>query len=222
MADVKGPERSYDGRARREKALATRRSVLAAARELLEQHGFAATTMAGVARAAGVSAETVYKAFGSKPALVKAVFDVVIAGDDEPVSVAERPETELIRQQADARSKLRSYAEGAAVRAERSAGIQLVLRNGAASDPVVARLWQQLQDERLTGMTMFARHLAETGCLRPGLDVDGARDILWAAISVEVFDLLVRQRGWAPPAYADWLARILIASLAPAEPAQAP
>lgn len=222
MTDVKGSGRSYDGRARREKALATRRAVLNAARDLLERQGFAATTMAAVARVAGVSAETVYKTFGSKPALVKAVFDVVIAGDDAPVSVADRPETQLIRQQSDARTKLRSYAEGAAERARRSAAIQLVVRNGAASDPALARLWEQLQDERLTGMTMFARHLAETGCLRAEVDVGTARDILWTCISVEVYDLLVNQRGWSPAAYADWLGRTLIASLAPPDPAQTP
>lgn len=222
VVDVKGSGRTYDGRARREKAMATRRAVLAAARDLLEQQGFAATTMAAVARAAGVSAETVYKSFGSKPALVKAVFDVVIAGDDEPVSVADRPEAQRIREQADPAGKVRAYAAGAAVRAARSAGIQLVLRNGAASDPTVARLWQQLQDERLTGMTLFARHLAETGCLRAGVDVDAARDILWTCISVEVYDLFVHQRGWTLAAYSDWLQRTLTAALVPFEPAQTP
>lgn len=217
MSDVKGSGRSYDSPARREGAAATRRAVLAAARDLLERQGFAATTMAGVAKAAGVSAETVYKTFGSKPALVKAVFDLVIAGDDEPVSVADRPEAQRIRRQVDARAKLRSYAEGAAERAARSAGIQLVVRNGAASDPVVAQLWQQLQDERLTGMTLFARHLTETGCLRSGIDEGTARDILWTYISVEIYDLLVHQRGWTVERYGDWLREALVAALAPTE-----
>lgn len=224
MADVKGNRRSYDGSGRRERARATRRAIVATAREMLERDGFAATSVAAVARRAGVSTETVYKAFGSKSALVKEVFDVAIAGDDEPVSVAERPEALLIARERDARTKLRLYAHGAAERAQRSARIQLVLRNGAASDPAIAALWRQVQDERLTGTTMFVRHLAETGCLRADLGVEAARDVLWTCIAVEVYDLLVLQRGWTLTAYTDWLARTLIASLAdaPTEPAHVP
>ncbi|TKV59258.1 TetR/AcrR family transcriptional regulator [Nakamurella flava] len=213
MADVKGGRRSYDGSGRQEKARSTRRAIVAAARELLEQSGFTGTSMAAVARRAGVSAESVYKAFGSKAALVKEVFDVTIAGDDEPVPVADRPEVHRIQQEPDARRKMRLYVQGAAERASRSAGIQLVLRNGAEADPAVARLWAQVQDERLAGMTMFARHLAETGCLAAGVDVEYARDVLWTCTAVEVYDLLVHQRGWALTAYADWLDSILSTSL---------
>lgn len=213
MADVKGGRRSYDGRGRQEKARATRRAIVAAAREQLEQSGFTGTSIAAVAGRAGVSAESVYKAFGSKAALVKEVFDVTIAGDDEPVPVADRPEVHRIQQEPDARRKIRLYVQGAAERAARSAGIQLVLRNGAEADPAVARLWAQVQDERLVGMTMFARHLAETGCLASAVDVERARDVLWTCTAVEVYDLLVRQRGWALDAYAEWLERALIASL---------
>lgn len=213
MADVKGGRRSYDASGRQEKARSTRRAIVAAARELLEHSGFTGTSMAAVARRSGVSAESVYKAFGCKAALVKEVFDVTIAGDDEPVPVADRPEVHRIQQEPDARRKMRLYVRGAAERASRSAGIQLVLRNGAEADPAVARLWAQVQDERLAGMTMFARHLAETGCLAAGVDVEHARDVLWTCTAVEVYDLLVHQRGWALTAYADWLDSTLSASL---------
>lgn len=210
---VKGQSREYDASGRREKARATRRSVLAAARALLEERGYNATTIAGVALRAGVSSPSIYKGFGTKAGLVKEVFDVTIAGDDEPVAVADRPETERIQEEPDVRAKLRLYAEGAAARADRSARVQLALRNGAAVDSAVDELWQLLQAQRLTGMTMLARHLVDTGQLRAGVEVDEARDVLWTCISVEVYDLLVLQRGWSRDAYAEWLARALIASL---------
>lgn len=73
----------------------------------------------------------------TKAALVEEVFDVAIAGDDEPVAVADRPETQRIQQEPDVRAKLRLYAQGAAARADRSARVQLALRNGAAVDPAV-------------------------------------------------------------------------------------
>ena len=205
--------RAYDATSRREKARETRRAVVATTRELLEEHGYAATTIAEVARQAGVSPESIYKGFGTKAALVKEVFDVTIAGDDEAVAVADRPEVQRLREDPDVRVKLRLYAESAAVRAERSGRVQLALRNGAASDPTIDALWQSLQSERLAGMTMLARHLVDTGQLRAGTSVDEVRDVLWTCISVEVYDLLVLQRGWTRARYATWLTRTLIASL---------
>ena len=94
MSEVK---RSYDGAGRREQARARRLAVVLAARDLFERDGFRLTTIAAVAQHAGVSAESIYKGFGTKAALAKAVFDVVIAGDDEPVPVAVRPATQVIR-----------------------------------------------------------------------------------------------------------------------------
>jgi AcrR family transcriptional regulator len=209
----RGRGRGYDASGRREKARASRRAVLLAARALLEERGFAATTIEEVARQAGVSAVSIYKRFGTKAALVKEVFDVTIAGDDEQVAVADREGAQRIREESDVRTKLRLYAEGAAARAERSAGVQLALRNGAPADPAIDELWQRLQAERLAGMTMLARHLVATDQLRSGIEVDEVRDVLWTCISVEVYDLLVLQRGWTRNAYVDWMARTLIASV---------
>lgn len=210
----RGPsQRTYDASGRQEKARASRRRVVAAARELFEERGYATTTVAEVAGRAGVSAESIYKGFGSKAALAKAVFDVLIAGDDQPLAVAARPEFQRIAELRGAAPKLRLYAEGAAARLERSARLQLVLRDGAALDAAVADLWRQVQDERLIGTTGFARHLAESGGLRAGVDVDEVRDVLWTCIAVETYDLLVHQRGWTPAAYTDWLTRTLVASV---------
>ncbi len=203
--------RRYDVTLRQEQARARRRDTLAAAQQLFQDRGYSATTIADVARAAGVSAESVYKSFGGKAALLKEVFDVVMAGDDEPVAVAERAGAQAIRAEPDVRRKLLSYADQATVRANRSAPIQLVIRNGASSDPDLQRLWAQLTDQRLVGMTMLANHLADTGGLRVG--PDEARDVLWTCISIEVYDLLVLQRHWSLAAFTDWLGRTLIASL---------
>src|SRR6478672_10547771 len=86
---VKG-RRAYDSSRRQEQARRTRAAVLDAARRQFLDAGYAATTMAGVAAGAGVSVETVYKAFANKPGLVKAVFDVAVVGDDEPVPLMQR------------------------------------------------------------------------------------------------------------------------------------
>ena len=102
MTQVK---RTYDASGRRARADARRRDVVQAARELFERDGFRLTTIAAVAAQAGVSPESIYKGFGSKAALAKAVFDVALAGDDDPVPVAERPALLAIREEPDVRRR---------------------------------------------------------------------------------------------------------------------
>ena len=93
--------RRYDATGRRERARHTRLHVVAVAKDLFVQRGYTATKMSDVAAAAGVSVELLYSAFGSKPALLKTVFDVTIAGDDTPVPVMDRPELLAVRAEPD-------------------------------------------------------------------------------------------------------------------------
>ena len=69
-----------------------------------ERDGYRPTTIADIAAHAGVSAASVYKGFGSKAAVAKAVFDIALAGDDEPVPVAERPAMQAVRDEPDVRT----------------------------------------------------------------------------------------------------------------------
>jgi AcrR family transcriptional regulator len=212
MTEVK---RTYDATNRQQRARERRRAVVQAAQELFERDGFRATTIAAVARTAGVSAESIYKGFGTKAALAKAVFDFVIAGDDEPVPMLERPEIQTVRSEPDPGRKLALYAEGLASRQHRSAKVQLLIRDGRHVDDTLEEVWQKLLAERLHGMTMLATELHATGRLRPGLDVDEVRDILWTYISVELYELLVLNRGWPVARYTTWLSDALIAALCP-------
>lgn len=214
-ANVNG-RRRYDATGRQEQARLARARVLVAARERFLADGYTRTTVPGVARAAGVSAQSVYKAFGSKAALVKAVFDVAIAGDDGPSTVLERESLTRVREEADPYAKLSLYARFVAETVPRHGPIQLLVRAAAAADPEAARMWEQLSTERLTGMTLFARALRVH--LRDGVTVDDARDILWSHNSVELWDLLVRQRGWSSSRYAEHLARTLTHALLPDRP----
>jgi len=100
MTEVK---RSYDASGRRAQARARRLAMVLAARDLFERDGYRPTTIAAIAAHAGVSAESVYKGFGTKAALAKAVFDLALAGDDEPVPVAERPAMQAVRDEPDVR-----------------------------------------------------------------------------------------------------------------------
>lgn len=216
MSDSVNPRRTYDARGRQEQARRNRLAVLEAARRLFLEHGYAATTMGAVAGAAGVSVETVYKAFGNKPGLAKAVFDVSIVGDDDPVPLVEREKVARMRGELDPRRMLRLYGEHLAETAPRAAPVQLLIKAAAASDPGAAAVWEQLQTERLAGMTMLATELHARGALRPDLPVADARDILWTCNAAEIYELLVVGRGWTPERYGSWVADALIGALLPA------
>lgn len=215
MSGLVKPRRRYDSSGRREQARRTRWAVLETARRMFLNGGYAATTVAAIAAEAGVSVETVYKTFGNKPGLLKAVFDVSIVGDDEPVPMLQRELVQRIRAERDARRKLSMYGEHLTESAPRSVPVQLLIRAAAASDPGAASVWDQMLAERLTGMMEFARHLHEGGHLRPEVSVDEARDILWTYNSPELYELLVIQRGWQPERYGRWIANTLIAALLP-------
>jgi AcrR family transcriptional regulator len=170
--------------------------VVLAARDLFERGGFRTTTIAAIAARAGVSAESVYKGFGGKAALAKAVFDLVIAGDDEPVPVAQRPAIQAVRDEPDVRRKIATFAEGLAQRQARSAKVQILIREGRHVDDSLAPIWAKLNNEGLTGMTMLGRHLLDTRQLRDGIDLEEVRDVLWNYLAIDTYERLVLTQGW--------------------------
>jgi AcrR family transcriptional regulator len=214
MSHVK---RRYDASGRQQQARARRLSVVEAARELFQRDGFRVTTISSIAAHAGVSAETVYKQFGSKAAVAKAVFDHVIAGDDEPVPVAERPAMRAVWEEPDARLKIARFVDGLAQRQARSAKVQAVIRDGRHVDDSLVAVWRKMTEEGLTGMSNLARHLVETGQLRPDLDPAEVRDVLWNYLAIDHYERLVLDQGWTQTRYASWLTETISAALLPVE-----
>lgn len=213
MAEKVKPKRAYDASRRRQQARESRRAMLDAGRRLFLEHGYAQTTIPMIAAEADVSVQTVYKAFENKPGLAKALVDVALVGDDEPVPMMEREFVQRNLAEADPRKKLLDYGDHLAELAPRVEPILLVVRDAGAVDAGAAEVWDRLQAERLTGMTHFAQHLRSEGFLRRGVSPAEARDVLWAHNSVELWDLLVRQRGWTAKRYGRWIGNQLIAAL---------
>jgi AcrR family transcriptional regulator len=207
--------RTYDNTRRAEQARLTRRQILDAARDLLTERGPAAVTMRDVATHAGVSAETVKKAFGTKTALIKNAYDITLAGDDEPIPMIDRPEIQAVFAATTPRAKLARYAAAARQVGERVGPMLAKLLAAArGGDPELIQFRTTTNSERLTGAGLMVSHLAATGGLRTDLEPDRARDIVWTLISPEVYELLVNDRGWSPDEYEQWLARALADALA--------
>ncbi|WP_156670092.1 MULTISPECIES: TetR/AcrR family transcriptional regulator [unclassified Mycobacterium] len=212
MGSVKRePPRRYDSTRRRQQAQHNRHAVLAAARRRFLAQGYAATTIAEIARDAAVSVETVYKTFATKAGVLKALFDVSVAGDDEPIPMVERDVIQEVADATEAVDKLELYAKHLVASMPRSAPVQLLARDGAAVSPDAAAVWKQIRDETLTGMTMFASDLARTGQLR--VNARQARDILWTYHAPELYELLVLERGWSISRYGKFIAQAWIDAL---------
>ena len=191
--------RRYDAPRRRRQAAETRATVLAAAHRSFVEHGWAATGVRDVARAAGVSVKTVYDTFGSKADLFKTVVDVAIVGDDEPVAMMQRPEFDDLRRGAT-RDRVAAGARLAAAVNQRTCDLMRVWRAAADTDPELASgLDEGLARQRETATTGVG--LAVDGDLEPR-EAEG----LWALHSTEVYWLLVRQAGWGDAEYERWLA----------------
>jgi hypothetical protein len=93
----------------------------------------------------------------------------------------------------------------------RSAPVQLLARDGAASSPDAATVWKQIRQETLAAMKMFAADLAKTGELRVSTTL--ARDVLWTYHAPELYELLVLERRWSAARYGEFITRALTDAL---------
>lgn len=208
------PKRSYDSPVRARQARETRATILRAAADLFTEQGYARTSVAGVAERAGVTAQTIYNAVGSKPALLKAAYDLALAGDDEPLSLAERPRVRRMYVLEDPVAFLHAYAELGRELLERMGGLALQIAAGAAAGDEDLIAHERVTDaERLVGTRMAVQRVAELGALAPGLDPDLARDRIWTLNSIQVWALLTRSRGWSGAAYAQWIGDQMCAAI---------
>ena len=202
----------YDNSARAERARATRAQVLSAASELFLSQGYAGTTIRSVATAAGVSPETVYKTFGGKAGLLKAVYDVSLAGDDEPVPMSDRPQYRALRDAADPPAFVAAYTVIAGEISERIGPLMRIVLTASGSDADLAAFLEKISGERMIGARTVVGAWVERGWLRPGLTPEEAADVVWTLISPSVHAMLL-SRGWTTKAYVDWLATTLLATV---------
>jgi AcrR family transcriptional regulator len=214
VADVKREtRRPYRSAVREESARRTRHAVVTAAAELFTTRGYAATSLADVARAAGVARPTVFAAFGSKPALLARVLDEAISGDDEPVAVRDRPWFQPVWAATEPAAVLDAYAGVCVLIARRAAPVFEAVRRAADAAPEVAELWQRVLDNRVAGARMVLDHVVTVGDLRPGLDLGRAVDALWVLNDPSHHASLVGRRGWSEEEFRAWLSGQMRAAL---------
>lgn len=201
--------RAYDNTGRAERARATRDQIVETALGLLLDGGYAAMTVASLAAAAGVSPQTVYNSVGGKPAVVKAVYDRLLAGDAEELAMSDRPEFDALFSARDRAEFAHAYAGWCRVIGQRVAPLLgALLAHG--TDAPLADFVATIERERYAG----AAHALEGMRERLGVPdrVRGAKgftrlvDAVWALNAPDAYDRLVRRSGWTPAEYEEWLA----------------
>lgn len=183
--------------------------MLDAASARFQARGFAATTVADIATDAGVSQETIYKVFGGKAGLVRALYDVGTQGVG-PIPAFTRSDN--LRRLPDPHEVVRGWATLSMEVAPRVSPLQLLVRDAALVDPELGGLLAELDDARLARMTENARFLYDAGHLGPGLTTAAAAELMWTVTAPEVFELIVKRRGQSLEQYADFVYRA-VASL---------
>jgi len=158
----------------------------------------------------------VFTAVGNKQALLAAVRDVALAGDDLPVAVADRAPYQAVVAEPDPYRAIALMAAHLAELWSRYASIREVMRGAASSgEPALRDMWDASQQQRLTAARSFIAALADKGPLREGLDARTAADIMWLHMDPENYRALTVERGWSQAAYQRWLADTLTAALLP-------
>ncbi|MDQ3825511.1 MAG: TetR/AcrR family transcriptional regulator [Actinomycetota bacterium] len=183
----------------------TKDRIVAAARKLMGERGWAGTTIDAIAEEAGVATPTVYAAFGNKLAIVTGMRQAMLRDSKIP---------ELMAQAAAEREGARRLALWAKLirqQMETSYDVISIHRQAAQADPVFAAEYRKVLDNRARTFAEFIDQLA--GELGPGMDARTATDLLWAYSNEELYRELVAERGWSHDHYEHWLANTLVAQL---------
>ena len=206
-----GARRSYDATSRRKRAederRATRTRVVQAAADLFVRNGYTGTTMADIAREAGVAMQSVYSAGRSKADLLQAAVQRAVAGDDAEVLVHQRPAFAAVADEPDPVRQIHLLADLACDIHRRSGPIQTAFRQAAAVEEAVA---ESLADEHRHRLETFGAIIRMLPADRLKHSPEECAETAWAVASAEVFLLLRTVRGWSWDEIREWLRRTLV------------
>lgn len=198
---------------RKERSERTRRAIVQAATEEFRANGYHGTTMAGIAKRAGVAVQTVYFVFHTKPLLLTATIDQAVMGDEEPTP----PElTEWWREGTstkDGRRALEVFVTNVGTIEVRAAVLDRVARAAATTDPEVVDVLAHHERLREAGFRSYLETLSERGLLRKDVTLDEATDVLLTLVGSATFAEFTEGRGWPLERWADWTTTTLASLL---------
>jgi AcrR family transcriptional regulator len=201
------PRRRYRSPTRQRQAAETRARILAAARVLLAEQGYAGATVEAIAQAADVAVQTVFAVFGSKRGILAELLRLA-----QQAPAAEELRARL-RATDDPAAKVRlAVAIARRVYEQMAAGLEL-LRGARLVAPELAAVEGEIEARRRAGTGLLADSLLACGRLRAGLTPEAAADLLWGLTSPDLYRKLVHEQGWTGDAYEYLLGDVLVDAL---------
>jgi AcrR family transcriptional regulator len=210
VVDVKD-KRKYSSAVREEQAARTRTRILDAAAELFLERGYARTTMKDIAMQANVARDTVHAIFGSKARVLTALIDYRLVPDGSVTNVTQLPEALAIKDEVDQRKQIELFAKFIAGISSELRPVFEILRTASAVEPEMAKVFEEMDQFRLTNMQTYASWMAARGPLR--VSTRQAGEIIWALASLDVARMLCDELGWTESQHARWLSDTLIRTL---------
>jgi len=208
MTDDVNRRRGYHSPLRAEQAGQTRRRVLAAARQLFLARGYTATTVAGVAQAAGVSPDTIYASLGGKRGLLEGVYQLAVSDPADPAQREQQHHRDLAGARADPHQRLSELIAASCQALARTSPVHAVIRGAADGHPFAAGLRAQMLRNRLQIQSRNLRdHLGPA--LREGISLSQAAERYSALLSPELYHLLTVERRWPARQYQAWVTGLL-------------
>ncbi len=196
--------RPYRSDLRARRASDTREAILSSAYVAFTTRGYAVTTMADVASAAGVAVDTIYATVGTKAALLRLLIETAISGT--AAAAVDAPARDYVRHieaAGSATEKLSLYVEAITGIVPRLSPLLSAIRTSGDADATA--LWSGISARRAANMRLFAASLRRTGEIRADLDDATIADTVWTLCAPETYELLVYTGGWSPAKYATWL-----------------
>lgn len=193
---------------KRDAALAaTHQRIVQAAADLFGEDGYRSTTLAAIARRAGVSVPRVNLS-GSKPALLVEAYERMATGSEVQQPVTEEPELVEIMRLAPEEA-LPASVEWLERRHELSVGLWFALIDAAATDEEAAEALAGVRARNAEACTVAVAWARAAGMLSGELS-DERRAESWDLVaSAEPYRFYVQQRGWSGEEYRAWVLRAL-------------
>lgn len=171
----------------------TRLEILDAAWDLIAARG-AAVSMAEIATAVGMTRQSVYVHFNSRGGLLMAL----VRRADARFFIWEGFETAMTEKEPAARLDAVLGVWLDFVPKIHPVATDLIRMR--ATDEDAARAWEDRMSELLKFYRGLMSGVKKEGALAADWSAPRAADYLWAASSVQAWDLLVRERGWSEAA----------------------
>lgn len=189
---MKAIEEPRNARSRR-----TREALLTAARELIEQDGFAGTTLAAIAERAGVSHRALYLHFSSRGELLATLTRSL--GETEALAES----LAKVWYSPDSASALDEWARHIGRAHPRILAIARAVDHDRRSDPDAAQIWQQMMRNWGKGSRRLADWLHDEGRLAAPWTPETAAEMIWALMSWDFLERLTVDKRWSSARFAE-------------------